>query len=212
MPIQSLGIFDSVFDWVCDKILDPIIDWLGKILNTIFEWLLETIVLPILLPVFQFLWDVVIVNIADIFFTFIYGGYCQFLWILDQLQSGFDILIGLKDVTYYSESTGQKTQSTLLEYFMNNDITRNALLSITFIALALSIIFSIYSVMRSTLDFDSVPSCPGDFNSWSKACVYHSKADLFRNHRKRRVAKQVDSGNHVNGRGQRCYIYRPKCE
>ena len=154
MPIQSLGIFDSVFDWVCDKIFDPIIDWLGKILNTIFEWILETIVIPLLLPVFQLLWDVVLVNIADIFFTFIYGGYCQMLWLLDQLQSGFDILIGLKDITYYSESAGQKTQSTLLEYFMYNDIVRNALLSITFIALALSIIFSIYSMMRSTLDFD----------------------------------------------------------
>ena len=115
MPIQSLGIFDSVFDWVCDKIFDPIIDWLGKILNTIFEWLLETIVIPLLLPVFQLIWDVVLVNIADIFFTFIYGGYCQILWLLDQLQSGFDILIGLKDITYYSESAGQKTQSTLLE-------------------------------------------------------------------------------------------------
>ena len=154
MPIQSLGIFDSVFDWVCDKIFDPIIDWLGKILNTIFEWLLETIVIPLLLPVFQLIWDVVLVNIADIFFTFIYGGYCQILWLLDQLQSGFDILIGLKDITYYSESAGQQTQSTLLEYFMYNDIVRNALLSITFIALALSIIFSVYSMMRSTLDFD----------------------------------------------------------
>ncbi len=154
MPIQSLGIFDSVFDWVCDKIFDPIIDWLGKILNTIFEWILETIVIPLLLPVFQLIWDVVLVNIADIFFTFIYGGYCQILWLLDQLQSGFDILIGLKDITYYSESAGQKTQSTLLEYFMYNDIVRNALLSITFIALALSIIFSVYSMMRSTLDFD----------------------------------------------------------
>lgn len=153
MPIQSLGIFDSVFDWVCDKLFSPIIDWLSKILNSIFEWILNTIVMPLLKPVFDFLWNIVIANIADLFYTFIYNGYCQFLWLLDQLQNGFDVLIGLKDVTY-TTNTGEKTQTTLLQYFMNNEIIRNALISITFIALALSVIFAIYSVMRSTLDFD----------------------------------------------------------
>lgn len=153
MPIQSLGIFDSVFDWVCNKIFNPIIEWLSKILNSIFEWILNSIVIPLLKPVFDFLWNIVIANIADLFYSFIYTGYCEFLWLLDQLQNGFDVLIGLKDVTYTAE-TGEKTQSTLLQYFMNNEIIRNALISITFIALALSIIFAIYAVMRSTLDFD----------------------------------------------------------
>ena len=154
MPIQSLGIFDRVFDWVCNKIFNPIIEWLSKILNSIFEWILNTIVIPLLKPVFDFLWNIVIANIADLFYTFIYTGYCKMLWLLDQLQNGFDVLIGLKDVTYTSAETGAKTQSTLLQYFMNNEIIRNALISITFIALALSIIFSIYAIMRSTLDFD----------------------------------------------------------
>lgn len=154
MPIQSLGIFDSVFDWVCDKLFDPIIEWLSKILNSIFEWLLNNIVIPLLMPVFEFLWNIIIANVADIFFSLIYGGFCQWLWILDQLQSGFDILIGMKDITYYSESLGRKDQTTLLEYFVNNEIVRNALISITFVALCLSMIFAIYSVMRSTLDFD----------------------------------------------------------
>jgi len=154
MPIQSLGIFDRVFDWVVNKIFNPIIEWLSKILNSIFEWILNTIVIPLLKPVFDFLWNIVIANIADLFYTFIYTGYCKMLWLLDQLQNGFDVLIGLKDVTYTSAETGEKTQSTLLQYFMNNEIIRNALVSITFIALALSIIFSIYAIMRSTLDFD----------------------------------------------------------
>lgn len=154
MPIQSLGIFDSVFDWVCNKLFDPIIEWLSKILNSIFEWLLNNIVIPLLMPVFEFLWNIIIANVADIFYSLIYGGFCQWLWILDQLQSGFDILIGMKDITYYSESLGRKDQTTLLEYFVNNEIVRNALISITFIALCLSMIFAIYSVMRSTLDFD----------------------------------------------------------
>lgn len=154
MPIQSLGIFDAVFEWVCDKIFNPIIEWLGKILSSIFSWLVENIVLPLLKPVFSFLWDIVIVNILDILCTIMYTVYCSILYILDQLQAGFDILIGLKNVSYYSESVGGYTEGTLLEYFLENEIVRTAVLSITFIALALSMIFAIYSVMRSTLDFD----------------------------------------------------------
>lgn len=154
MPIQSLGIFDAVFEWVCDKIFEPIIEWLGKILSSIFSWLVENIVLPLLKPVFSFLWDIVIVNVLDILCTIMYTIYCTFLYILDQLQAGFDILIGLKNVSYYSESVGGYTEGTLLEYFLENSIVRTAVLSITFVALALSMIFAIYSVMRSTLDFD----------------------------------------------------------
>lgn len=153
MPIQSLGIFDSVFDWVCDKLFDPVISWLSKILNSIFEWIIDNVVVPLIKPVFEFLWNIVIANIMDVFYKMIYNGYCEFLWFFDQLQSGFDVLIGLQDVTYV-DSTGVKTQSTMLEYFINNEIIRNALISITFVALALSMIFAIYSVIRSTLDFD----------------------------------------------------------
>lgn len=154
MPIQSLGIFDAVFEWVCDKIFNPIIEWLGNILSSIFSWLVQNVVLPLLKPVFSFLWDIVIVNVLDILCTIMYTVYCTFLNILDQLQAGFDILIGLKNVSYYSESVGGYTEGTLLEYFLENSIVRTAVISITFIALALSMIFAIYSVMRSTLDFD----------------------------------------------------------
>lgn len=153
MPIQSLGIFDSVFDWVCDKLFDPLISWLSNILNSIFEWIIDNVVVPLLMPVFEFLWNIIIANIMDIFYKMIYNGYCEFLWFFDQLQSGFDVLIGLQDVTYV-DSSGVKTKSTMLEYFINNQTIRNAVISITFIALALSIIFAIYSVIRSTLDFD----------------------------------------------------------
>lgn len=153
MPIQSLGIFDSVFDWVCDKLFDPLINWLSNILNSIFQWIIDQIIVPLIKPVFEFIWNMVIANIMDVFYKMIYNGYCELLWIFDQLQSGFDVLIGLQDVTYVG-SDGVKTQSTMLEYFINNETVRNALISITFVALALSMIFAIYSVIRSTLDFD----------------------------------------------------------
>lgn len=153
MPIQSLGIFEKVFEWVCDKIFDPIIDWLGGILESMFSWILDEIIVPFIKPVFNLIWNILVVNIRDFFYTPIYLFYTKFLYLLDQLQDGFDILIGLKDITYI-DSSGIKQQTTLLNYMIYNDTIRNVLVSITFIALALSIVFAIYSVIRSTLDFD----------------------------------------------------------
>lgn len=153
MPIQSLGIFESVFEWVCDKIIDPIIGWLGDILESMFTWILNEIIVPFIKPVFNLIWNILVVNIRDIFYTPVYLFYTKFLYLLDQLQDGFDILIGLKDITYI-DSSGVKQQTTLLNYMIYNDTIRNVLVSITFIALALSIMFAIYSVIRSTLDFD----------------------------------------------------------
>lgn len=153
MPIQSLGIFESVFDWVYDKIIDPIVSWLGDILESMFSWILDEIIVPFIKPVFNLIWNILVVNIRDLFYTPFYLFYTKFLYLLDQLQGGFDILIGLKDITY-TDDNGIQQSTTLLNYMIYNDTIRNVLISITFIALALSIIFAIYSVIRSTLDFD----------------------------------------------------------
>lgn len=153
MPIQSLGIFESVLDWVMDKIIDPIVSWLGKILESMFSWILQEIIIPFIKPVFNLVWNILVVNIRDLFYTPIYLAYTRFLRLLDQLQSGFDVLIGLKDISYI-DASGEKQYTTLLNYLIYNDTIRNVLVGITFIAFALAMIFSIYSVIRSTLDFD----------------------------------------------------------
>lgn len=153
MPIQSLGIFESVYEWVMDNIIDPIVSWLGDILESMFSWILDEIIVPFIKPIFNLVWNILVVNIRDLFYTPIYLTYTKVLRLLDQLQGGFDVLIGLKDITY-TDDNGIQQSTTLLNYMIYNDTIRNVLISITFIALVLAVIFSIYSVMRSSLDFD----------------------------------------------------------
>lgn len=153
MPIQSLGIFDKVFNWVYKKLLSPVIEWLADILGTIFEWIFENILLGFLTDVFNLLWDHIGVKIANWFFAGIYRLYISLLTLVDCLQYCFDVLIGLQDIKY-TDADGIEQSSTLLNYIIFNDTIRTALVGVTFIALVLTIIFAIYSIMQSTFDFD----------------------------------------------------------
>ncbi len=153
MPVQTLGIFDKVFNWVFNKLLSPVVNWLASILSTIFEWIFENILQGFLEKVFKWLWEYIGVEIANFFYAQIYALYCGLLELVDIMQYGFDVLIGLQDITYVN-SAGQEESTTLLNYIIFNDTIRTALVGITFIALALTILFAIYSVIHSSLDFD----------------------------------------------------------
>lgn len=150
MPIQILGIFDSVFNWVYDKLFSPVISWLSTILGNVFTWIFENILQGFLLDVFEILWDHVLVYIAGFLFRWIYELFCALLTLLDCLQSCFDVLIGMRDI-YYGPNN---EHTTLLNYILFNDTTRNALIAVTIIAVVLTVIFSIYSVVHSSLDLD----------------------------------------------------------
>ncbi len=154
MPIQTLGLFDKIFNWVYDKLLSPVINWLSEILGNIFKRIFEVILLPFLQLVFGTLWDAIVAPILDYFYRGIYAIYAGLLWIVDLVQQGFDVLIGLQNISYLDEASGEVMETTLLNYILFDDSIRNVLIAVTFIALVLCIAFSIYSVMRSTLDFD----------------------------------------------------------
>lgn len=115
MPIQTLGIFDSVYDWVVNKLINPIMTWLGNILSSIFNWIFEDILQPYVFPVIENLWNSIFVNIANIFYAGLYGNYCKGLELLDTITKGFDVLIGLSDITYLDEH-GIQQSDTLLNY------------------------------------------------------------------------------------------------
>ncbi len=153
MPIQTLGIFDKVFDWVYDKLLSPVIDWFAKIISAAFEWVFDNILMGFLKKVFEWLWEYIGVEIANFFFAQIYAWYCGLLKLVDIVQYGFDVLIGLQDITYINEA-GQEQSMTLLNYIIFNDAIRTTLVAVTFIALALTIMFAIYSVIQSSFDLD----------------------------------------------------------
>lgn len=153
MPVQSLGIFDKVFSWVYKKLLSPVIEWLADILGNIFEWIFDNILMGFLSDVFDLLWDHIGVKIANWFFAGIYRLYISILSLVDCLQYCFDVLIGLQDIKYI-DADGVEQSSTLLNYIIFNDTIRTALISITFIAFVLTVIFAIYSMMKSSFDFD----------------------------------------------------------
>lgn len=153
MPIQTLGIFDAVYDWVVSKIVDPLITWLGNILSSIFSWIFEEVLQPYVFPVIENLWNSIFVNVANFFYASIYAGYCNLLNILDTITQGFDVLIGLSDITYV-DGAGIQQSDTLLNYVLFHSGISGIIVGITFIALALAIMFAVYSVMKSTLDFD----------------------------------------------------------
>lgn len=153
MPVQTLGIFDKVFEWVYDKLLDPVINWLAEILGKIFNWVFADVLGPFLEKIFSFVWDYIGVKIANWLFAGVYRLYTGILTIVDCLQYCFDVLIGLQDIRY-TDASGVEQSSTLLNYIIFNDTIRTALVAITFIALILTIVFAIYSVIQSTLDFD----------------------------------------------------------
>ena len=153
MPIQTLGIFDSVYDWVVNKLINPLMTWLGNILSSIFNWIFEDILQPYVFPVIENLWNSIFVNIANVLYADLYSHYCGALDLLDTLTKGFDVLIGLSDITYIDEH-GIQQSDTLLNYVIFHSNMRSIIAGVTFIALALAIMFAIYSVMKSTLDFD----------------------------------------------------------
>ncbi len=153
MPVQTLGIFDKVFDWVYDKLLSPVINWLAEILSSVFQWIFDNILMGFLKKVFEWLWEYIGVEIANFFFAQIYAWYCGLLKLVDIVQYGFDVLIGLQDITFINDA-GQEQSMTLLNYIIFNDTIRTTLVGVTFIALALTIMFAIYSVVQSSFDLD----------------------------------------------------------
>ena len=156
MPVQVLGIFERIFDWVFAKILDPILQWFAGIVQTIFEFLFENVIGPFLNVVLGTLMNAIGYTLLDFFYMGVYSLYCCLLELVSVLQHGFDILIGLEDITYYVSVGGQtvERQDTLLNYLINYDATRTILIAITIAAFGLAMLFAIYATIRSTLDFD----------------------------------------------------------
>ncbi len=153
MPVQTLGIFDKVFDWVYDKLLSPVINWFAEILSSVFQWIFDNILMGFLKKVFEWLWEYIGVEIANFLFAQVYAWYCGLLKLVDIVQYGFDVLIGLQDITYINDA-GQEQSMTLLNYIIFNDTIRTTLVAVTFIAFALTIMFAIYSVVQSSFDLD----------------------------------------------------------
>ncbi len=135
------GIFSSIISLVLKAILTPIMELVGFLLRTLIGPLLEAV----LVPVAEFFVDYSLGIWGGILYTLLK---CL-LQIIEAIEGTFKIFAGIGTVTYNNVPTN------LIDIFLFENTTLTRLFwIITVLCLALSMIFTIYAVARSTLDFD----------------------------------------------------------
>ncbi|MDR1439655.1 MAG: hypothetical protein LBJ10_06470 [Clostridiales bacterium] len=148
-----LGIFDSVFNWVYNKMIGPVFNQVSSWISSGLDWVFKNLLTPVLQTVMEFvfpiLWEILMALIAD----FLYGILCILFRLIDAVQMGFDILIGLRNVRY-TPVGGTTISVSLLEALFSQSVIGNAFFGISIAAVALAFIAAIYATIRSTLDFD----------------------------------------------------------
>ena len=146
------GLFSSVFKWVLDHIISPIGKLVADVLGTVCTWLFNNVLAPILKAVFTdvlpVIWDIIYKALADIF----YGIWATLLQLLDTLTEIFDLLSGLRDVTFNLQS-GTKVGSLTMVMFEIPSL-RTAFLAITLTAVMLTFMTASYATAKSALDMD----------------------------------------------------------
>ncbi|MCL2056959.1 MAG: hypothetical protein FWH02_07060 [Oscillospiraceae bacterium] len=152
------------FGWllrtVLRAILTPIMELVGFLIRTIIGPILQ-LVLP---PVIQFAIDLILTILASVFYTILKS----LLEIVLVIEGAFKIFAGIGVVTYDGR------QTDLLRLFvLDNSELSSAFWLITFMCLALCLIFTMYAVLRSTLDFDfeNKRSVGKILGALGKACI-----------------------------------------
>ncbi len=153
MPISMMGLFSDIFNKIMNAIFNPIREWFTNILSSVFKFIVETVIEPILVPVFKTVMDYVGSFILDWWFKGVYAIFELFLYIIDVMQTAFDVLIGIQPVTYRGADGVTRTDS-LVNVLVLDESIRNVLIAVTLVAFGLALIFAIYATIRSTLDFD----------------------------------------------------------
>jgi hypothetical protein len=135
------GILSSIIGGILKIILTPIMELVGFLLRTIVGPLLEAVLVPVAEFVLELIFDV----LSGVFYTILKS----LLTIVEVIEGSFKTFSGIGSVRYKGSDT------TLLDVFLfeNTALTRS-FWSITVLCLLLSLIFALYAVTRSTLDFD----------------------------------------------------------
>lgn len=152
MTIAYLGLFSKILNWVLGKIFTPVFNFLANLLGSIFSWIFNEILGPllqvVLKTVFPLLIDILVKALAYIF----YGLLEILLTIVDTIMTGFNILIGLEDVTY---KVGSATaDGKLIEVLFRQNTLSTIFLCVTLFGLGIAFLLAIYATMRSSFDLD----------------------------------------------------------
>ncbi len=147
--VVYLGLFSTIFNWVFNKILSPVIKFLSSLLEKVLSWLfdkvLEPLLVTVLYPLFKSLLDMIVKMLGEVF----YGLLADFLKIIDAMQEAFNIFAGIQEVTY-----DKRLKAPLLEILFRMNAVQRSVLVITAIGFALTMLFAILAVVRSTFDME----------------------------------------------------------
>lgn len=153
MELVYCGLFSKVFNWVLEKIITPVTNFLADILGKIFTWIFNEILAPILRAVFTSVGRWVLDLLMEIFAEIFYGILSALLQVIEVMEEIFDLLAGLRDVTFHY-TAGSSVTGSLASALFRIPGLRNAFMAITLTAVMLTFLTSAYATSKSVLDFD----------------------------------------------------------
>ncbi len=148
MSYVYCGWLDSALKWILSNIISPVFNYIKTVLGSVFSFIYTNVLGPVLDNTVYALGRWIWKQYLNMFFHALYAAAKYILQILDCLADLFDTLLGVQPVIFKGEET------TLLRAFLSMDAVRKAFWYINFFALGLAVIFAIYGVTRSMLDFD----------------------------------------------------------
>ncbi len=153
LPLISVKDITSA---IFDAVVTPVTNAVGKVISTVLNTVINDVLMPILEPFFKSLVEPILGLIGDLFMAWIhirtYYMYVAVLRVIDVLEYAFNIFGGVSDVTVVKD--GQRSTDFLLNVFFTNSGVSKIFWSITLLAFAVSLVFGIIAVMKSTTDLD----------------------------------------------------------
>ena len=153
LPLISVKDITSA---IFDAVVTPVTNAVGKVISTVLNTIINDVLMPILETFFKSLVEPILGIIGDLFMAWIhirtYYLYVAVLKVIDILEYAFNIFGGVSDVTVVRN--GQKSTDFLLNVFFTNSGISKIFWSITLLAFAVSLVFGIIAVMKSTTDLD----------------------------------------------------------
>lgn len=116
-------------------------------LQNIFKTIMDKVLVPVLTQALKHIFDLVLLLVQDIVNQLLMGLFTTLLSLIDYVAEMFNVLCGLRRVTY-----GNAKDVTLLEALFQVDTLSSAFLKLTVVAVILTFLFTMFSVIRSMGD------------------------------------------------------------
>lgn len=133
--IVFLGIFDTIANWIMSGITSAL------------TWLISNVIAPVCSVIWENAVKYVVEFIGEIIATFVYKLYAFALSVLYAIESAIYSFAGATNVNY------QGKQDNIVSIIFQQPSVKAAFYYITALAVVLLFIFTIITVMKTTLDF-----------------------------------------------------------